>query len=175
MVFAAFTRFMSSISNTLPLSEHDTRVHELLSHAEGEFGRAAQFMREYGVSTDLAQQASNILTAPLEFCYQTFENLSDKVAQMLRPIVEAYLRRVSEVATIANIWFVNRGEGAAHELEYTIVLHEYTLEHRAMLREFRLGYEDSGLDSMVPLAFNIIPESFANRIDESISSKIDLA
>jgi hypothetical protein len=166
---------MSTVLNPVPLSEHDTHVQQLLSQAEGEFARAGQFLRDYGVSTELAQQASIYLKAPLEFSYQTFENLSDKTAQIIRPVVEDFLRRNAQELTISQVWFVERGDGAEHELEYTIALQEFTLEHRVRLREFRLDYLDTGLDSMVPLEFNIVPSALASNVDTTVSKELALA
>lgn len=157
---------MTNTENTpRKLTGRDEHVHKLLAQVKDEFEGAAHFLSEYGISTTLAQQAAHWLSQPLNFLSEMHDKAQRDAVPFLADIVVNYIRRVAAEGAVAGVWQVTRPDECV--LEYTIALRENTLENRALFREFRLDYEDSGFGDLVPLVFHLIPEALAGRVLQS--------
>lgn len=162
----------ASDTSTPKMASQDERVHALLCQAKDEFENAAHFLSEYGISTDLAQQAASLLSKPLLMsCYETQERLQETASKIVDGIVRGYIKSIFDEATVASVWAVERPD-SRNALEYTIALKDNSLDNRALFREFRLDYAESGFNDLVPLTFHLIPEALSENI--LMSKKLEL-
>ncbi|TGE23512.1 hypothetical protein [Hymenobacter metallicola] len=154
-------------------TEHDERVHNILTRVGSEFSGAAHFLAEYGMSTHLAQQVTEMLQTPLSFFVNQHVYACQQIAFIMRKVVVDHIRTVAEDATVTGLWEVQRGNDET-TMEYTVALREYTLEKRAMLRSFKNDYEETELADLAPLVFHLIPEKRSVDINNEISKAIEL-
>lgn len=153
----------ASQAPTHNIAGQDERVHAMLKQVGAEFATASDFLSEYGISTELAQQAASVLNEPLLACYELQEKLQTSASTLLQSVVVGYIKSVAKESSVTGLWRVMRPD-ADSTLEYTIALKENTLENRALFREFRLDYEESGFGTLVPLIFHLIPEKFSGNV-----------
>lgn len=153
------------------LSEHDERVHSILSKVGGEFSEAADFLADYNINQELAQKITEMLKTPLSFLHGQHVSACKAIAQIVCNIVVSHVRQVADEASVSSFWQVER-EGDDSTMEYTIALRDYTLENRALLRNFKNDYQSTKFAELAPLVFHLIPEKRASHV---INSKaIDL-
>lgn len=150
------------------LSGHDERVYSILSKVGGEFLEAADFLADYNISQELAQKVTEMLKTPLSFLHDQHVSACQGIAQIVSNIIVSYVRQVADEATVIGFWQVER-EDAGSTMEYTIALRDYTLENRAILRNFKIDYHCTKFADLAPLVFHLIPE---NRAANVINSKI---
>lgn len=148
------------------LSKHDERVHHILAEAGNEFLGAADFLAEYGISQQLAQKVTEMLKTPLSFLHSQHVFACSEIAKIMRKVVVGHVQSVAEEATVAGFWEVER-EGDDRTMEYTIALRDYTLENRALLRNFKTDYHCTELAELAPLVFHLIPEKRATNVINS--------
>lgn len=148
------------------LSGHDERVHSILSKVGGDFLEAADFLADYNINQELAQKVTEMLKTPLSFLHSQHVSACQGIAQIVSNIVVSHVRQVADEATVTGFWQVER-EDAESAMEYTIALREYTLEKRALLRNFKTDYQCTKFADLVPLVFHLIPEKRATHVINS--------
>lgn len=167
------TAMTTSDAPAYKMTHEDDKVHSLIKQGESEFNTAARYLREHGLSTEVAQMASSILSKPF---LTTFHALHSKIQSDALPLVNdmvvGFVKTVATECTVTGFWRVVR-PNVGNMLEYTIALKDNILEHRAPFREFRLDYEEKGLNEVVALTFHLIPEELSS--DVIMSEKIELA
>ncbi|HEX8427171.1 hypothetical protein [Hymenobacter sp.] len=153
------------------LSEHDERVHSILAQVGREYSGAASFLADYGISQELAQRVNEMLKTPLTFLYSQHQAACKGIADIMRRIVVSHVQNIAKDATVAGFWEVQREEGDS-TMEYTIALSDYSLEKRALLRNFKTDYQNTEFADLAPLVFHFIPEKRAVNVINS--NKIEL-
>lgn len=116
-------------------------------------------MLDQGVYTTLAQYIKTSLQSPLSLSIEMLKRSNEQLMHFMQAVVRDFLKSTTLVQA-AFIGDTQKG------LMYYVVLKDDTTEHREKFFDFLDEYEYLGIDSLLPIHFQFLPEQANDHFKE---------